>query len=448
MRMTRGVPIVLMFLAALATCGVGRTAETVEDLRLVASAPTHLQVNWQGQAQAYRIVYSEAVEARQHITSVVAQGPFTLVGLVPETEYIIRVEALQLQPTQASPAQYRVIGKSETVQIATGPWEPREWENLRLWPSRHVDTFPGDTTYPAIAAYKNELLVVECYEGAIYVSQVNPETLEVHSTKLLFPAEEDLVRTYLDAVVIQDTLWVSWLQADWNGHHVPVPMQQLVSYDLQTSSVSDSVKLGETQSCGLVSYNGQVWLSQIHRRIGAYGGRRSMILAHYDPVTGLQNPKGWVRSPSARPMYATAAVDLGIEVLLAFLQRATGADVANQRTLWAVKFNGQEFYEERMLRGRGEYSSPTGAAVNDTIVLAYAKATQEELSDIDLTLTSAEGGEVTSTSYIHDGTYNTTPDAVAIGDSIYLVYNKWSARAGSPNAVNYGTFIGKIELKF
>jgi len=112
------------------------------------------------------------------------------------------------------------------------------------------------------------------------------------------------------------------------------------------------------------------------------------------------------------------------------------------------EINGQEFYGTRMLRGVGPYSSPTGAAVNDTIVLAYAKAIQDRLSDIDITLTSAEAGEVTSTSYIRDGTCSITPDAVAIGDCIYLVYNKWSARAGSPDSVNYGTFIGKIELRF
>ncbi len=141
------------------------------------------------------------------------------------------------------------------------------------------------------------------------------------------------------------------------------------------------------------------------------------------------------------------AVDLGTDLLLPCLISAPTSN-ANSKALWAVKFNGEEFYQQRMLRGPGPYSSPTGAAVNDTIVLAYAKATEDQLSDIDITLTSGEAGGVASTSYIHDGTFNTTPDAVALGDSIYLVYNKWSARRGSPNAVNYGTFIGKIEPKF
>ena len=81
-------------------------------------------------------------------------------------------------------------------------------------------------------------------------------------------------------------------------------------------------------------------------------------------------------------------------------------------------------------------------------MLAYAKASEDQLSDIDITLTSGEAGEVASTSYIHDGTRNITPDAVALGDSIYLVYNKWSGWPLADASVNYGTFIGKIELKF
>ena len=141
-------------------------------------------------------------------------------------------------------------------------------------------------------------------------------------------------------------------------------------------------------------------------------------------------------------------MDLGIELLLASLQYPTQPGQAGRRTHWGVKYNGQDFYGSRMLRGVGPYSSPTGAAVSSTIVLAYAKATEDQLSDIDITLSSGEAGGVASTSYIHDGTFNTTPDAVAMGDAIYLVYNKWSAGPGSPNAVNYGTFIGKIEPKF
>jgi len=440
MRMTTGIVIVLMSWAVVGACGVGRAAEPVEDLRLVASAPTHLQVDWQGQAAAYRIVYSQAIESRQHITSVVAQGPFTLVDLVPETEYVLRVQALESGPEGDA---FKVIGESQALQVTTEPWQPRQWENLLLWPSRHVNTFAGGTAHPAIVAHGDELLIVECYEGAIYASQVSPENLEVEWTKVLVPAKEYERPVRLDSVIIEDILWVAWvnLSPPSRFSSVLLPTQTLLTYNLHSDTVGDPIELHQAPDIGLAAFNGQPWV------LGPGDGETGVTVASYDPTGGLREPRSGIGGANVR-VREVAGLDLGAEAFLAFLQHPVGPGHAVRRALWSLKFNGQEFYEQRMLRGRGAYSSPTGAVVNSAIVLAYGKATQEELSDIDLTLTSAEGGEVTSTSYIRDGTYNITPDAVAVGDTIYIVYNKWSARAGSPNCVNYGTFIGKIQLKF
>ncbi len=122
--------------------------------------------------------------------------------------------------------------------------------------------------------------------------------------------------------------------------------------------------------------------------------------------------------------------------------------------LWAAKFNGRRFYESRMLRGAGNYSGLSSAALDSAIVVAYANQLRAAAdtpagSDIDITLTAGSAGRVASSSYVHDGTYNITPDAARVGDAVFVAYNKWS---GSPEesskSINYGTFIGKIELKF
>ncbi len=69
-------------------------------------------------------------------------------------------------------------------------------------------------------------------------------------------------------------------------------------------------------------------------------------------------------------------------------------------------------------------------------------------SSIDITVTTGEGGQVTSTSY-DSGGHNVAPDAVRMGEGLFVAYNKWSANPdSSANAVNQGTYIGKIELKF
>lgn len=447
MRVPKGVPFILMLLQAGATLAVAQRTAPVENVRVAASGPTHLQIDWDGQAQAYRIVYSEAVEAQQHTTCVVAQGPFTLVDLIPETEYILQVQALKPGPGGAEGEALRVLGKSQTLQAATEPWQPREWENLLLWPSRHVPTFPSGTTCPAVAAYKDELLVIECRKWAIHVSRVNPVTAEVLSSKLMVPGK--VLRQDLDAVVTQDTLWVTWLDSKVSARSdvVPLSTQMLASYDLQTGTVSEAVALELAEGCGLVNFNGQLWV--LWRALEPRQGDMCYI-ARYDPAVGLEKPERWVGTAVTKPVDAAAA-DLGIEILWILLGQRVGPARAEPRTLWAMKFNGQESYQQRMLRGPGRYSSPTGAALDDNIVLAYAKATNDQFSDIDITLTNAEGGAVTSTSYIRDGTYNTTPDAVALGDAIYLVYNKWSANpqhTGLHKPVNYGTYLAKIELKF
>ena len=444
----RSVPVFLILLAAVMTCGAAHPTPAVSDVRVVATAPTHLQIDWEGQAEAYRVQYyvygPRGYGDKSAYSPVVAQGPLTVVNLTPETQYVLRVQALEPEPEEAEEKTFKVLGESKPLAATTEAWEPRQWEDLLLWPSRHMDTFAGGTAHPAVAAYGDKLLVVECYEGAIHVSQVNPETLEVHSTKLIVPARSEglpvdpnMSRRHIDAVVIQDTLWVSWLSIGMALRSIDLPRVMIASYDLVTQSVTEPVRLHEAWVCRLVSFNGQPCVLWVGR------GPR-ILLGRYDSAVGIHSAVGSREKPIPTD---PAAVDLGIEVFVPYFVRV-GSPHFDSGHLWAVKFNGQEFYGRRMLRSRGEYSSPTGAGVNNAIVVAYAKAIEEHLSDIDITLTSAEAGEVASTSYIHDGTRNITPDAVTLGDSIYLVYNKWSAGPGSPNAVNYGTFIGKIEPKF
>ena len=106
-----------------------------------------------------------------------------------------------------------------------------------------------------------------------------------------------------------------------------------------------------------------------------------------------------------------------------------------------------------MLRGRGNFSHPTCAVIDDQVIIAYASrplptAGAAEESSIDITVTTGEGGQVTSTSY-DSGGYNVAPDAVRMGEALFVAYNKWSADPdSSADAVNQGTYVGKIELKF
>ena len=454
MRVSKAFAIIVMASLGPVATAVAQPAELIANVRVVATAATHLQLNWEGQAEAYRVkygVYGSGYGEKIAYGPVVARGPVTLVTLTPETQYVLRVQALEPEPEETEEKASNVIDESKPLAATTGPWQPREWENLLLWPSRHVPTFPGGTTFPAVAAYEDELVMVECYERAIHVSRIDPETVGVLSAKLAIPAEGKWRREDLDAVVVKDTLWLTWLEPVSGGYRHG-SRHMIASYDLQSGVATGPLVIagglysGDWRyGCELANSDGEIWVLWT-----AVWGGKGTNMARYDPFTGLQQPSsewcvGQLRSAGA------AAVELAGELFVTGLMGKADAQVwpvgGERWGLWAVRFNGQDFYEQRMLRGRGWYSSPTGAAVGGNIVVGYAKATQEELSDIDITLTSAEGGEVTSTSYIRDGTYNSAPDMVALGDAIYLVYNKWSATPHNSRSVNHGTYLAKIELK-
>lgn len=344
------------------------------------------------------------------------------------------------------------VTRNESDRAAAELGPAREWAGLRLWSSRHVDSFPSGTMHPALAAHNGQLLLVEVYQRALYLSRVAPDSLTVIAKQQLCgPQGQQLVRC-VDAAVIKDTLWVTWI-SQAPGTSTAGGRQMFISCDLQTGACGALVEEHPAGDCALTSFGGQLWV--LWRAPGPSG---ATYLARYDTAAGLQRPQEW--SVQRAAWVGATAVDLGAELFLAGIKTLPGAQAApglastSAGQLWAAKFNGQRFYASRMLRGPGNYSSLTGAALSNAIVVAYAHvprtgAATALQSDIDITLTTASGGEVTTTPYIHDGSYNVAPDATRVGETIFVAHTKWSGGApGSAGATNHGTFIGKMELKF
>ena len=343
-----------------------------------------------------------------------------------------------------------VVARNQPVQAETEPWPAREWADLRLWSSRHVDSFPSGTTHPALAAHDGQLLLVEAYQGALYLSRVAPDSLVlIAKQQLCGPQGQQLVKC-VDAAVIKDTLWVTWISQAPGPGTADNGRQMFISCDLQTGACGALVEEHPAGDCALTSFSGQLWV--LWRAPGPSG---ATYLARYDTAAGLQRPQEW--SVQRAAWAGATAVDLGAELFLAGIKALApgqagaipGTTAAQQ--LWAAKFDGRRFYASRMLRGPGDYSSRTGAALSNAVVVAYAHVprTAAPQSDIDITLTTVSGGELTTTPYIHDGSYNITPDATRVGETIFVAHTKWSGGApGSAGATNHGTFIGKIQLKF
>lgn len=462
----------LMAVTVVAAVSLGEAVQ-VAPPRLIGAGATHLQVTWDGQGQNYQVVATAADGSESQRSPIVNRGPVTLVNLRPAAKYLVRVQAVAftVQPTTqpAASAALRVVGESRPLEVATEPWQGREWSHLRLWPSRHVDSFPAGTTHPALAADDGELLLVELHQRALYVSRVTADSLQVIAKQQLCELPGEQVAKQVDAAVIKKVLWVTWISQARGTEDAINGVQMLVSYDLQTSATSPPTELHPALKCGLTTFNGRLWLLW-----QAPGSLDTVQLARYDPSIGLQEPWEW--SVERATWAAAAAEDLGADLFLAGVKSAVPVQSpavgpitdraiplpplaprplsSGIYQLWAAKFNGRRFYESRMLRGGGDYSALSTAALNSSIVVVYAHQPRAaegipEGSDIDITLTTGSAGRVASNSYIHDGTYNITPDAARVGDAIFVAYNKWS---GSPQksstSINYGTFIGKIELKF
>ena len=355
------------------------------------------------------------------------------------------------------------------LQPPTRLLRPTEWASLRLWPARHVESFASGTTNPALASYAGKLLLVEMYQGALYLSQLEPDSLKVIAKTKLGGLRPGRTVKDVDAVVVKDVLWVTWIsQAAGEGH------QMFLWHNLQTAVSASPVEEHSAVGCSLAVFSGQLWV--LWRSPGPSGG---LYLARYDTTAGLGRPQQW---PIQRAEWVGGgAVDLGGELFLAGIKTATLVTLpapikppavggGGQRTpvirsqieaqpagaphqLWAAKFNGQRFYGSRMLRGRGNFSHPTCAVLDGQVAILYASrppaaAGAAQQSSIDITVTTGEGGQVTSTSY-DSGGHNVAPDVVRMGEALFVAYSKWSANPdSSADAVNRGTYVGKIELKF
>ena len=349
---------------------------------------------------------------------------------------------------------------------------PKEWAGLRLWPARHVESFAGGTTNPALASYGGKLLLVEVYQGALYLSQLEPDSLKVIDKRKLSELQPGRAVNDVDAVIVKGVLWVSWI-SQVVSQTLSDSRQMVLRYDLQTASCGAPVEQHAAVGCSLAVFSGQLWV--LWRRPGPSGG---LYLARYDTTSGLGQPQQW---PIQNAEWVGAgAVDLGGELFLAGIKKATltkppllikppvirgsaqpiplaqpqlnTRSNSKTRQLWAAKFNGQRFYSLRMLRGRGNFSHPACAMLDDQVITVYASRTlaaagAAQQSSIDITVTTGEGGEVTSASY-DSGGYNVAPDVVRMGEALFVAYNKWSANPASAEALNQGTYVGKIELKF
>lgn len=321
--------------------------------------------------------------------------------------------------------------------------QPKEWENLRLWPGQAVSTLGAGSSWPALAASDDQLLLGEIFAGGVYLSALDPQTLAVGWTKPVAPALAGRERTDLHATVVGQKTWLAWLEAP-AGTAAGTPRSlKLASFDLTAQTASAAREIAITTQVALTCHNQQLWLVWLGP--AASGGLSLSAGAQEDAFVVT-----WQPSAPGSPV-AVGLGDLGADLCLPFVTRQGG-----RLALWQASYNGHRFFGVRKLRGLGEMGPPAICRLQNRLLILYTLfpgAAETGYGDgyLAVTVTDTVGARLASDTYLADGNVNLYPSLASLNNTVYVAYNAWSAHpdtAAPGQAINRGIFIGKIEPQF
>jgi hypothetical protein len=394
-----------------------------------------------------------------------ADAHCTLLGLTPDADYECLVE---LAPVpyydgggQSGIAPWR-RRTSRPLTLHTLPWQPRAWNQLRLWPTQPLGVFAGAQSFPGIEAHDGALCVIECVGGAIHLSRVHPDDLRLEwSREAIAPPPPPLVLAgCVDSCVLGDRLYLTYnlQRSDSKGDPLADARQWLAVYDLaQGRLLGEAAELrparpgASTYGAGLAVVAQRVWVTWLETWVEAGKRRSRALLASADDLGSGSQPVAWEEGPPGLFWGPALGAFEGQPLLLGSdLAPTTGAP--DVEPLVCVRVNGNQFRGLQTLSSLGRNQFPRGVQVGDTFYMVHrtdvAYPTHRGMyQDLMLTALGARGMAVTATPYVADMTFNTWPDIAALGDTLYVVHQKLSHVYGDPDhpARAYGTYIGRIE---
>lgn len=392
-------------------------------------------------------------------------GHCTLLSLKPATRYDYFVEPVPKPHYDASgragdpPWRTRNSGPRA---LHTAPWEAREWDGLRLWPTQPLRTVAGSPSFPAVEAYEGALYVTECVGGGIHLSRLQPDTLEVEWSRQIIapPAPPDTLAGLLDTCLSGARLHLTYnIQAGGSGAEGLAGARQLLAvYDLgQEKLLAQPLVLPTVQSgastygAALTTVDQRVWVTWVETWLEDGERRSRALIGDLDRLASGDPPTPWDEAAPNRFWGPGLAAFEGQPLLL-------GSDLApaggppEAEPLVCVRTDGTAFHGQRTLVPMGRNRYPRGIQVGEALYLLYRTDVayptyRGRYQDVMLAVVESGGMSVTATAYVGDMTFSTWPDVTAIGSTLYVVYQKLSHVYGDPElpAQAYGTYIGRIE---
>lgn len=416
---------------------------------------TWLVLRWSGPPGTWEVDYRVRGRGEWTTGEPVRTTVYSLVGLKPDTRYQVRV---RLVP----PPYYDLDGvlNSSPVQptatlllVNTAAWAPRVVGALRLWPPVRVGTFPSGQTTPRLAAWNKMLYLAESYQGALYLSRVQPEGYAVEWTRELIAAPETPAPPQLvdDLCVVHDRLYL--LVRRTTGGPPGTTQEWLYAYDLQQERLLGApLPIGKaTGGGGLALNKDQLWVMWSELDTTHQSGEAKVLLA---PVNegGIGETHEWTSAPTRFVRHLTLGA-LASELLLGFTDAAWSVARPGYEPLSVVRFNGLNARGLRKIADLGRNSAARGAQLGSNYYLFYGTDVPwttygSRYSDLRLATLLPEAPVLDTITYLSDMKYNLPGSAAVIDEALYLAHEKLEEAPSNPQAPPYafGTFLGRIDL--
>jgi len=425
------------------------------------STSSSVYLQWQSIWQHHELDYRREGEVSWTSIRNVWSSFHNVIMLEPQTQYEFRVRAL---PSGRIDENGKPLAVSERptkiVRAATIGVEPKLWKGLKLWPTKHVPTFPDRQAYPCIEFHKGAFYLVEARDYTLYLSKLRTSDFGVEWTKEIVPRVKEVYsyQDIPDTCIYQDKLWVMWnRQATGDPHYeIMDSRQHVLAYDFATDRTSKPIVIESTQpGCGtweggLTVYRGKLWMMWLEAQLDEQNRRRTKIVLRPYEDGRFTDTVLFESCPSVYP-YGPSINVFGDRMIILWSDLAALEADSKHEPLYCTFFDGQRFSSSVLVHDKGRSRYAKGAQLGDNFFCVYKCNTRYPgfdymYHDLALTRIGPDAKEVTTTYWVDDVKYNSSPDMTVYDDGLVAVYGKFEHLYGRRHdpALVHGTFLGRI----
>ena len=422
------------------------------DLKVVDKTCDSVEMSWKSAVPENQILYRKRGEKDWKIVRNVFERRYNVILLEPDTDYEFRIRSVR-EERKGAPEL------SDVVEARTRPYYEEEWHGFRLGRTRHVDTFPAGSHYPALEVYNDTFYLIEALPEGLFLSKLTPQ-LGVLDQKLIVPRKPNYYVGIQDSCLHQGKLYVTWNEQGGNPANTVPNSQHLGVYDMATDNFRylTAVQSTEKGTCtwegGVESWRGKLWVLYLDVWPTGHGQETKVVLRVFDPARrDFTEEYIWEDCPTTYPYGPSLGVfNDQLIILYSDLEPIARGRQANYEPLYYVRFDGESFHSVTKVDDRLRNRYAKGVEYGGRFFMFYksnANYPEEGYAyhDIALSTIDKRTGKIDTTTHVKDRKYNSSPDATIYDGKLLVIYNKIEHSYGRPHdpALSMGCFLGDIE---